>query len=140
MSGRRQMGEHKQAIAAIGFVVHVGFLLCVVVLWWLLSCRDPSTVDDSLITCVFWVLGGLGLPVVALVGCGARPGPAVSAVFPLIVIACLPWRDIHSAALPTLIWMLVHVSVVLGVWRRRPRARSVRELRRASSGSKLDVR
>lgn len=110
----------------IYYVVQVIFLLAGAWLYLLLSCDDPSTVDDSLIGPSMGVCMVLAMPLLGLVMAGARPAPLASALIPPLVIFALPWRDVHYAAIPTLVWLVLHAVVVIFCIIRRPTSHSSR--------------
>ena len=96
------------------------------ILWLQLSCDDPSWEDSLAIGLVMGVCILLAIPLLGLVMAGARPAPLASAVIPPLVIFALPWRDVHYAAIPTLVWLFLHAIVVAYCIIRRPTSRSSR--------------
>lgn len=85
----------------------------------LLESDDSSSVDDSLIQVALGALGLLGAVLLALLLAGAPVLPCVSALLPPVVIFAIPWRDVHSAAGSTWIWLLCHL-LALGWTLARP--------------------
>lgn len=113
--GRLRRGSRSPAF----WTTQVLFVLGILCLLALLESDDPSSVDDSLIQVALGALGLLGAVLLALLLAGAPVLPCVSALLPPVVIFAIPWRDVHSAAGSTWIWLLCHL-LVLGWTLARP--------------------
>ena len=116
---------------AVYYAVHGLFLLAGAFLYRVLACDDPSTVDDSMIGPAGAICMLLAIPLLGLVMAGARPTPLASALIPPLVNFWLPWRDVHDAAIPTLVWLILHAVVLVYCVIRRPASRTSR---RAATG------
>lgn len=92
---------------------HLLFLCVGALLLAALASDGPSGVVDTVIAIGLVLLMALAVPLFALGAAGAPPEPLISAALPPMVIFALPWRDIHFAAIPTLVWLIVHALVVL---------------------------
>lgn len=85
-----------------------------------LYANDPSTLDEDMAFGAFAIMFLVGLLLIALLMAGAPPAPIASATIPPLVLCSLPWRDIHSAAIPMTCWLGVHAVVLVWCFVRHP--------------------